>query len=56
MRYLGPPESREETFKVIQRLKSRWKEYGFSWWSFIERASGELVGAGYIQHLRRWLE
>jgi RimJ/RimL family protein N-acetyltransferase len=53
MQYLGPPESREKTAEVIQRVKARWVEYGFSWWSFIERASDEVVGAGCIQHLRR---
>ena len=53
MQYLGPPESRKETLEVIKRVKSRWIEYGFSWWSFIERASGELVGAGCIQYLRK---
>ena len=53
MRYLGPPESREQTLEVIQRVKKRWIEFGFSWWSFVERASGEIVGAGCIQHLRK---
>jgi RimJ/RimL family protein N-acetyltransferase len=53
MRYLTAPESRKETLEVIRRVKSRWLEYGFSWWSFVERASGEIVGAGCIQHLRR---
>jgi RimJ/RimL family protein N-acetyltransferase len=53
MRYLGSPESRKETLEVIQRVKRRWIEYGFSWWSFIERASDQIVGAGCIQHLRR---
>jgi RimJ/RimL family protein N-acetyltransferase len=46
MRYLGSPESRKETLEVIQRVKGRWIEYGFSWWSFIEHASDQIVGAG----------
>jgi RimJ/RimL family protein N-acetyltransferase len=53
MRYLGPPETHEETIEIIQRVKRRWDEFGFSWWSFIDRASGQIVGAGCIQHLRR---
>ena len=54
MRYLtGHPETREETVAVIERVKARWAEFGFSWWSFIDRAGGEVVGAGCIQHLRR---
>ena len=53
MRYLGSPESREQTLEIIQRVKGRWIEYGFSWWSFIERATDQVVGAGCIQHLRR---
>ena len=54
MRYItGRPETREETLDVIQRVKARWVEFGFSWWSFIERETGEVIGAGCIQHLRR---
>jgi RimJ/RimL family protein N-acetyltransferase len=53
MRYLGPVEKREDTLKVIQRVKGRWIEHGFSWWSLIERARGDVVGAGCVQHLRR---
>jgi RimJ/RimL family protein N-acetyltransferase len=54
MRYLtGRPETRDETVTFVERVKARWAEFGFSWWSFIERASGQIVGAGCIQHLRR---
>jgi ribosomal-protein-alanine N-acetyltransferase len=52
MRYLtGRPETREETLAAIERVKARWGEWGFSWWSFIETRSGEIVGAGCIQYL-----
>ncbi|WP_324288547.1 GNAT family N-acetyltransferase [Roseateles sp. SL47] len=52
MRYLsGHPESLEETQAGIDRVKQRWKQWGYSWWSFFERSTGELVGAGCIQHL-----
>jgi RimJ/RimL family protein N-acetyltransferase len=54
IRYLtGKPETRDETFDVIQRVKARWAEWGYSWWSFLEHESGELVGCGCIQHLGR---
>ena len=54
MRYItGKPETREETRAVIERVKARWHRWGYSWWSFIERATGEVVGAGCIQNLRR---
>ncbi len=51
-RYLGgKPETPEETLAMIARVQGRWHTFGYSWWSFIERESGELVGAGCIQHL-----
>lgn len=53
MRFLSGPETREQTMAVIARVKSRWSELGYSWWSFIEHSTGELVGAGAIQNLRR---
>lgn len=54
MKYLtGRPETREETVAMIRRVESRWAEWGYSWWSFIERASDEVVGTGCIQNLRK---
>lgn len=54
MRYItGKPETLEETQASIGRVKARWAEWGFSWWSFIELATGKIVGAGCIQHLGR---
>ena len=54
MRYLsGRPETREETIAAIERVQARWRECGYSWWSFLDRASGQVVGAGCIQNLRR---
>lgn len=53
MRYLtGQPETREETQAVIARVKHRWATVGYSWWAFIERSSGKVVGAGALQNLR----
>jgi RimJ/RimL family protein N-acetyltransferase len=52
MRYItGAAETPEETRAVIARVQGRWQQFGYAWWSFIERESGELVGAGCIQHL-----
>ena len=54
MRYIsGKPETREETQAVIDRVKARWAEVGYSWWTFFERETGEIVGAGCLQNLRR---
>lgn len=54
MRYLsGRPESRAETSALIARVKARWAEQGYSWWTLFERESGGIVGAACLQHLRR---
>ena len=54
MRFIsGRPETRSETQHMIDRVKARWTRYGYSWWSFIELASDQIVGAGCIQNLRR---
>ena len=54
MRYIsGRPETLEETVEVIERVKQRWTEFGYSWWSFIEKDTGAIIGAGALQNLRR---
>ncbi len=54
VRYLsGQPESTEQTAAIIALVKARWLEWGYSWWSFIEHESGQLIGCGGIQHLGR---
>jgi RimJ/RimL family protein N-acetyltransferase len=54
MRYLsGRPETRNETQAMIDRVKARWSKDGYSWWCILEQHSGEVVGAGCIQNLRR---
>jgi RimJ/RimL family protein N-acetyltransferase len=54
MRYIsGRPETLAETQMMIDRVKARWARWGYSWWTFIEHHSGEIVGAGCIQNLRR---
>ena len=54
MRYItGRTETLAETRTMIERVKARWAKWGYSWWTFIERQSGEIVGAGAIQNLRK---
>lgn len=54
MRYItGRVETPEETRTMIARVQARWARWGYSWWTMIERASGEIVGAGCVQNLRR---
>ncbi len=54
MRYLsGRPETRAETIAIVERLKSRWRDLGYSWWALVEQTTGEIVGAGIVQNLRR---
>ena len=51
MRYLGPPETREQTEASILRQQEKWAKYGFGWWSVFEHDSDELIGAACLQHL-----
>lgn len=53
MRYLGGVSTREQTAASIESQQRRWAAYGFGWWVFLDRATGELIGAGCIQHLGR---
>jgi RimJ/RimL family protein N-acetyltransferase len=54
MRYItGKPDTREQTQAMIDTVRARWIAFGFSWWSFIERETGQLIGAGCVQHLGR---
>lgn len=54
MRYItGRAESLDETRGMIERVQARWAELGYSWWSFIRRDDGDLIGCGCIQHLDR---
>lgn len=54
MRYLtGRPQSRSDTQAMIERVRRHWARWGYSWWTFFDLNSGEIVGAGCIQNLRR---
>lgn len=54
MRYIGngQAETLEGTRQMVERVRQRWAHFGYSWWSFIDTASGRVAGAGAIQHLR----
>jgi RimJ/RimL family protein N-acetyltransferase len=52
MRYItGRPDTLEDTQAMIDRIKARWADTGYSWWCFIELGLEEVIGAGCIQHL-----
>lgn len=52
MRYItGTPETREATLAMIGRVKQRWENWGFGWWSLFDKHSGELIGAAGVQYL-----
>ena len=54
MRYItGKPDTREDTLAGIARVKARWAEWGYSWWSIFELETADPIGAGCIQHLGR---
>lgn len=54
MRYItGRPDTPDDTRRMIERVKARWAEFGYSWWAFIRQDTGQLIGSGCIQHLNR---
>ncbi|AZP12318.1 GNAT family N-acetyltransferase [Undibacterium parvum] len=54
MRYItGKPDTPADTQAMIERVKARWLDCGYSWWSFFELDSEQIIGAGCIQHLGR---
>lgn len=54
MRYItGRPDTPVDTQAMIDRVKARWAELGYSWWGFIRQEDGMLIGCGCIQHLNR---
>ncbi|MEP9322947.1 GNAT family N-acetyltransferase [Paraburkholderia phymatum] len=47
----GSPATPTEVQESIASAKHRWNRFGFSWWSFIRKGSGEIIGAGCVQHI-----
>lgn len=54
MRYItGQPDTPELTTAMIERTKTQWAERGYSWWAFIDRESGAMIGTGCVQNIER---
>lgn len=53
MRFIGDGAvmSRQETQAMIIRVGVTWRRRGYSWWSFVERGSGAVIGCGPLTHL-----
>lgn len=49
----GTPETPEQTAAAIARVQRCWAAWGTSWWAFVQRDEGGVIGAGCIQYLRR---
>lgn len=54
MRYIGGggPETLQDTQRSLDLMQRCWAFFGFGWWTFLDSASGRVVGAGAVQHLR----
>lgn len=59
MRFLGGPQSPQETRDWIARAEARWAALGYSWWTILradidgstDATAGATIGAGCIQHV-----
>ncbi|RZT10057.1 Protein N-acetyltransferase, RimJ/RimL family [Duganella sp. CF402] len=51
MRYIGGgrPQTLEESQAMIDRVKLRWQEHGYSWWALLRKTDGLMVGAAVLQ-------
>jgi RimJ/RimL family protein N-acetyltransferase len=51
MRYIGTgqPQTLEESQAMIDRVKLRWQEHGYSWWALLRKTDGLMVGAATLQ-------
>ena len=51
MRYIGSglPFSLAEIQAMIERVKTRWREQGYSWWAMLRRSDGLMVGGATLQ-------
>ncbi|EYD74729.1 GCN5-related protein N-acetyltransferase [Rubellimicrobium mesophilum DSM 19309] len=53
MRFFKALASEEDIRVWIQEVQARWVRLGYAWWSFIDRETEMLVGAGCIQNLEK---
>jgi len=53
MRYIGSglPFSLAESQAMIERVKVRWREQGYSWWAMLRKSDGLMVGGATLQPL-----
>ncbi|SHN11214.1 Protein N-acetyltransferase, RimJ/RimL family [Duganella sacchari] len=53
MRYIGAglPFTVAESQAMIDRVKARWIEHGYSWWAVLRKSDGMLIGAATLQPL-----
>ena len=57
MRHVGGTlKTADETRAIIERTKARWAAVGYSWWAFVARDTGDVVGSGCLQNLRREMQ
>ncbi len=52
----GSPATAMEVEESIESAKERWDQFGFSCWSIIRKDSGEIIGAGCVQHIGNELD
>lgn len=51
MRFLGDPQTREQTAAYIATVGERWKRFGYGWWAVFLKDSDEMIGAACLQNL-----
>lgn len=51
MRYLGDPQTRDQTIEGIARVQDRWNRLGYGWWSIFLKDTDTLIGAACLQNL-----
>lgn len=51
MRFFERTDTADDVRAQIVMVQERWERLGYSWWAFIDREAGRLVGAGCIQNI-----
>lgn len=51
MRFLGKPNTREETVESISRTQARWDTLGFGWWTVFLKNTDTIIGSACLQNL-----
>ncbi len=53
MRFFKSLATAEDIRAWIRDVEARWVRLGYAWWSFMDRGTDALVGAGCIQNLEK---